>query len=242
VVSYEYDINIILNMSGLIEGKTQDANIAIAGSGASNITVNEQKMTANMDITSPGQAKMSMPIDVYSMNGWAYAKISVPFAGEQWIKTKVDLTSFDAKDDIQQILELLQTATEVNITGSEDVNGIPCYVLAVKPDSALLSKVLNSLQQTTGTQDSQQANKDLSKYVKNLTIREWIAKDTNLLKKSELSTTLTMTGTDINSSAKAGDTLTIDISVTTTITQYNKKVTITLPPESQNAQEIAVPK
>jgi hypothetical protein len=240
LVSYQYDLKMVMKMSGTVSGKPQNTNITLTGNGGSNVTTNEMQLTGNMDIESPGMGKMSMPMVTYLINGWQYTKVSVPMVGEQWIKSKVDLNSFDAQDDSQHVVDILQSATDVTLKGSEDVNGTPCNVLVVTPDQTLMVKMLKSMLSSSGT-PSDQINLDYAKAVKSLSIKEWVAKDTNILKKCEITTTLVLTGTDLGT-GQASDNLNVDINESVILDKYNQTFTITLPPESQNAKEMSAQK
>jgi hypothetical protein len=236
VVSYQYDMNTLIKMSGIVENMTQNVNISLTGTGVSNVTVNEMQMTGNMDIETPGQGKISMPIVSYSINGWEYAKVSVPITGEKWVKVKNDINSFESKDDAQKMLELLQTASDITFEGREDIAGTSCYVLSVNPDQTLMIKLFESLMENSSS-GAALSKLDLNKSLKYLTIREWIAKDTSILKKSDLKATLILSGTDLGTS-QPGDNLNMDITTTITMDQYNQTFTITLPLESQSAMDV----
>ncbi len=82
------------------------------------------------------------------------------------------------------------------------------------------------------------ADIDLSKFVKSLSIQEWVAQDTYLLKKSATSASIAASGTDLGSTAHAGDNFALDFTETLSITGYNQPVTITLPPEAANARDM----
>ena len=77
----------------------------------------------------------------------------------------------------------------------------------------------------------------MADFANNLSYREWIAKDSYLLKKSEASVSIIMNGSDFGSSASVNDHLSMEISQVLTVTQYNQPVSIILPPESQDAQD-----
>jgi hypothetical protein len=238
ITTYQYDLSLIMNMDGQSAGEPQTYGITATGSGVNN-TVNQQmKVDMEMAIEAPGQGKIILPVTVYQVNGWQYMKVAVPFAGETWAKNKVDTTSFGNKDDAQQTLEILQNALTTKVTGIESVDGTPCYVLEVTPDAKTLSELLKSFQGTSDMGGFQTGDLDLSKFLKNMSIKVWITKDTYLLKEADVSVNISITGTDLGSDAEAGDNLNMDIRESTKMTQFNQPVSITLPPESQNAQEV----
>jgi hypothetical protein len=235
--SYAYDFDMVLKMSGTISGDTLDINMTMTGDSVNNLTVHAMQMNADVEMESPGEGKISMPMVLYLVNGWEYIKISVPFAGDQWMKTQMDIGSYDAMDDIQHALGLGQSGSEATLTGTEEVDGVSCYVLQIDPDPAELSKWLSSVQQTTEIQGTEPTGEDLSDFVKNLSYKEWIAKDSYLLKKSETVVSVTMNGADFDSSTDESNHLNMDISQVLTVTEYNQPVSIILPPESQDAQD-----
>jgi hypothetical protein len=236
--TYQYEINMALKTSVSTSGKVQNINLNLSGNGMNNLTVNEMQMNANMEIEAPGQGKISMPMELYLANGWQYTKISVPLSGDQWIKMKMDMSSYDARDDIQHVIELWQSSSNVSVIGSESVNGTSCHVLQVTPDVAELTKWLKSVQQTSSLTQQGQPAPDSSRFIKNISFKVWVARDTNLMKKSETMAVVAMIGTDLGATAQPGDFSNADIAQTIIITRYNSPVSIVLPPESQSAQDV----
>lgn len=238
LTSYQYNVGMSLKMAGTIKNQTQNYNITASGDGANDVTNQKMQMNLNMDLEYPGGGKITLPMVLYLVDGWQYVKVSIPSAGgTQWLKTKMDPQSFAAKDQTGQALEMLKSAVKVNVIGTEDVDGTSCYVLQVDPDLTVLSEWLKSLQGMTNVTGSQ-PNVDISKFVKNLSIKIDITKDNYILKKSDMTATIALNGADLGSSAQPSDNVTMDMSQTVKMTQINQPVTITLPPEAQNAKDV----
>ncbi len=53
-----------------------------------------------------------------------------------------------------------------------------------------------------------------------------------------MAVSIALNGSDLGSSAQPGDNVSMDLSQTVKMTQYNQPVTITLPPEAQNAKDV----
>jgi hypothetical protein len=250
LTSYEYDINMMMDMTMTAAGpegsgtpgpgaSTQNTHITSSGNGAANVTAKEAQMSMNMDVEVPGQGKMSMPMATYLVDGWQYMNISIPSMGEQWMKMKVEAGSYAAKDDLAKAMELLQSASDITLKSHEDVDGTSCYVLEIEPDSADLSEWLKSLQGYTGMMGSQTDGLDYAKLIKDMSFREWIIRDSFLLKKIEMTATVILSEEDLARMGQGLSSMTMDMSQIVKMTSFNQPVSIVLPPESQNAREVS---
>jgi hypothetical protein len=82
----------------------------------------------------------------------------------------------------------------------------------------------------------------ISKMFKNLSYTLWIARDSGLIKNMDVSLLLEMSP-DQFASAKTTDfqNLTMSVTMTMKMFDYNKPISIVLPPEAKNAMEIPAP-
>jgi hypothetical protein len=239
VMSYGYDINLTITMAGVNAGEDMNLGLAFSGNGSTNVTVHEMQLTGSMEIESgPGQGKISLPMDTYLVNGWQYMKVGM-FGSAEWMKTRVEMNSYDASDDIQHIIDLAQSAGRITFLNTENVDGIACYVLQIVPGPDELAKWLKSALQITSILGTA-PDIDFSKYVKSLAFKIWFAADGYLLKKNETLATVSMSGAELGGSAQAGDSMTMDLTETLSMTQYNQPVSIVLPPESQDAKDTSI--
>jgi hypothetical protein len=195
-------------------------------------------MTGEASADIPGMGKQSMPMELYMVEGAIYTKIGIPGQGDQWIKMKLDDEMWKQQDQLAQQMEFLKTAGNVTLAGEETVDGIASYVLVIDPDMKALADWFMSQQQSSVLDLSQL---DLSKMFKSFSIKEWIAKDTYLPVKAEVIVLLEIKPEDVGAPADELEKLTMEMKMTEKFLDYNKPVTIVLPEEARNAQEMPVP-
>jgi hypothetical protein len=236
--SYQYAINMTLKLTGTLKGQPQNANITASGDGTNDIADKKVQVNLNAAIQSAGQGNMTIPVSFYLVDGWQYIQVSLPLAGSQWYKSKIDMTSLQSQDQAGQALQILKTAVKMTVTGTENIDGVRCYILQISPDLTVLSQWIKSFESTTGAAGQQLPNIDLSKLVKNLSITADIAQDSYLLKKVDIAGTVAATAADLGNAGQAGDNLSLDFSQSVKMTQFNQPVVILLPPEAQNAKDI----
>jgi hypothetical protein len=169
-------------------------------------------------------------------SGWMYMK--VPAAGqEQWMKMKLDEQLWNNQDQFTQQINFLESALNVTKLNDEKVNGVDCYVIEVNPDMATLMDWIASQGQSTG--ELENINPDM---FKTISIKEWIAKDGLLPQKSAIDILMEMTPADISSTDSSSppdfEKTTITMTGTVNYFDYDKPVSIVLPPESAGAREI----
>ena len=167
-------------------------------------------------------------------------RIGLPQGGEQWMKMKLNNELWTAQNQLSQQIEFLKTAIEVTLLGSEKVDGVDCYVLQIKPNMEALTKwVLSQQQQQSGIGGIDLSKLDLAKLFKTISIKEWIAKDTYPPPvKAAMDVVLEMLPEDVGATAEDFEKMTMDMKGPVKYYDYNKPVTIELPQEALNAQEI----
>ena len=197
-------------------------------------------MTGNVNIDIPGAGKQDISMGMYIVNGWMYMRIGLPQGGEQWMKMKLNNELWTAQNQLSQQIEFLKTAIEVTLLGSEKVDGVDCYVLQIKPNMEALTKwVLSQQQQQSGIGGIDLSKLDLAKLFKTISIKEWIAKDTYPPPvKAAMDVVLEMLPEDVGATAEDFEKMTMDMKGPVKYYDYNKPVTIELPQEALNAQEI----
>ncbi len=158
----------------------------------------------------------------------------IPGQGKQWVKMELTEEMWQQQSQIDQQIELLKSATAVNFVGSETVDGTACYVVEITPSMEALGNLL-SQQQTTGIDFSQLNLADL---FKEMSVKEWIAKESYRVMKAEVDMLLEMRPADVGATEADFDKMTMDINMGMRLYDYNQPVSITLPPEALNAPEM----
>ncbi|HEX7475903.1 MAG TPA: DUF6612 family protein [Dehalococcoidales bacterium] len=269
VQTYQFDVNLSLNLvtSGSTSASNMNINVTGDGTGALDKAQKDAHGLFNVSADIPVLGKQNIPIEYYLAGGWIYMKLGIPMLGDQWNKVQAQEPQWETEDQIAQQLGFLKTAVQIEQEGSENVDNVDCYVLAVKPDLTKISEWLTSLEQSLGSETQQfslpaaKPGTDLSKFIKQLTIKEWVAKDTYLIAKAEIGMDISMRAADFGLPTKtpeatAGGALsrvapaflsdakgqmTVNVSASIKYHDYNQPVTVTLPPEAQNAKEMSKP-
>jgi len=201
-------------------------------------------------------------MEMYLINNITYMKVDlgIPFMPALWIKMKqpvVDETYNEAYNEsylsFQDQLELLMTllnSSNVTLLDDEVVDGTDCYLLKIELDFKKLLEFLmnqttmgvdipgfdnltlgnNSQEMEIGNVSDGMGN---SIDMMNMSMTEWIAKDTYLVMKAEATLDMTTTSPD------TGEEATTAIDFNMRFYDYNVPVTIVLPPEAEAAMDIS---
>lgn len=237
VDTYKFDMDMLMTME--MSGGDQPAKVAMESdtSGTVDNANKEMQMAMNMNVDIPDQGKQKLAMEFYVVGGWMYTKIGIPGVGEQWIKTKLTEEMWQAQNQIGQQIELLKTATAVNLLGSEDVNGTASYVIEIVPSMEALGKLL-SQQQLPGTEDIDLGQLNLAGLFKEMLIKQWITKDGHLLVKSEVHLLMEMSSDDVGATKEDFEKMTIDMNIEMKIYDYDQAASIELPEGALEAPEM----
>ncbi len=156
-----------------------------------------------------------------------YTGVSMTQSGFQWNKVDLAADYWESAEIMEQQLALLQLSGR-SLAGEESIDGAACYVFDLTPDVAQTVAAWN-LQSFMGQGATLPAWKE--EWVQGATVRQWIAKDTARLAKSNVQLTLRMPAAELNQSMGEGD---VDITVTgeAYYHSYNGWVSIIVPPEA----------
>jgi len=196
--------------------------------GVSLIDYADKEMVMNMTMESP---MGEMVTRMYYVNQKVYMCIEVPpGAPPSWMKVKVPLEDWNNMfAPIDEPLSVMLENSEIKYLGTERIDGTDCYVISIKPDVKALTSYLESIMGPEFSESMIQMGMNLTEALKNLNIKMWVTKQDFLIKKQEITMTLTIMNMDIQ------------ITASMLITDYNKPVTITLPPEAYQAPEAPQP-
>ena len=146
---------------------------------------------------------------------------------------------WSAESQISSMSDFLTNNVNLELVGTEIVNGVDCYVFSINPDmKSLISWIEGQMQ-------SEQANvnlndADFSQMLKDFTVKEWVAKDSYLPVKQQISVTLNMPSIQTTSSTPSAP-MSMDLNATLTYSDYGQQIYVQLPPEALNAKEITLP-
>ncbi len=210
-------------------------NMHQTGSGRVDIADKEMDLAFSMTMDIPNQGKQSGTGEMLTKDGWLYMKAVVPGTADQWTKMKLTDELWAAQNRLTSTTSLLNSPVGLEVSGSEAVGGVDCYVLSINPDMASLSNWVSG-QTQTGQSAPSISGSDLSKALDSFTVKEWIRKDTMLPAKALVQVKLDKT------SAGTSTTTSMQMSVAVTFTDYGKSFDVTLPAEALNAKELVTTK
>ena len=241
VTTTQYDtvkIDMDMSMTVKVEGGSEPGEMTMVGdgTGAMDMANREMQMTMNMTMDIPELGKQDMVTEVYLVGGWIYTSVDIPEIGEQWIKMEFSEDIWQQQSQIEQQIELLKTAVEVDYLGSEAVNGTDCYVFKVVPSMEALGELLSQQVSGMGGMDFGQLN--LADLIKEMSVKEWIARDSYRVMKAEVGMVMEMRPADVGATEADFEKMTMDMNIVQRLYDYNQPVSITLPPEALEAQEM----
>ena len=94
--------------------------------------------------------------EVYIVGGWMYVNqgflvVYVSGPDASWDKLELTNETWTRESQISSQIELLKTPIKVDLVGSENVNGVDCYVLNVTPTAESMADCFtNSRRETSG--------------------------------------------------------------------------------------------
>ena len=231
----DLDMSMTMNMVGGAESVEMTA--VGDGTGAVDKVDKEMHMIMNMDMDISGQGEQKYALEYYIVGGWMYMMMEIPGQGEQWTKTELaetyDVWWLETGAEVQ--IKLLTTAIKVNYLGSEAVNGTDCYVFEVVPSMEVAGNLVSQQLQFLGMDLGQFNPADL---LKEISAKQWIAKDSYLPMKAEVDALLEIHPEDVGATEDDFEKMTIDMNIGGRYYDYNQPVDITLPPEALNAPEM----
>ena len=235
--TYKFDMDMFMTMA--VVGGTDPGTMTVGANATGVIDNVNQEMQMIMDMTMnvPGEDEQQMGMEMYIVDEWVYMEMSIPEIGEQWMKMELTPAMWQTQQQIEQTMELLQTATEVKFLGSEAVDGVQCYVFDIIPDMEKLAEYLAQQQSMLGVGLDIESLAELFANM-SVSIREWVAQDSLFLTKSTADLLIEVTPADVGAAPEDFDRMTMDLSTVMTVYGYNQPVSVELPPEALEAPEI----
>jgi hypothetical protein len=138
---------------------------------------------------------------------------------------------WDSQSQLSQQIEMLQTAEEVNFLGSAEVNGTDCYLVEIVPGAEVLRQLLSEFQMPD-IEGVDAAKLNLGELIKELAIKQWIAKDGYLIMQSETHVIMEISPEDVGADVEEFQQITADQSAVMLFYDFNEPVSIELPAEA----------
>jgi hypothetical protein len=206
------------------------------GSGVMDMVNHKMQMAMDMSMDIPEMGVQAFATESYLVGEWMYTSFEIPELGEQWLKTALTPDVWEQQNQLAQQIEFLKTAVKVKSLPDEAVDGTNCYVFEVEPSLEALGDLLSQQSSVIGMDFSQL---DLADLFKEMRIKEWIAQDSYQVLKSEVYIQMQIKPADVGASEADFDTMVMDMNIAVRLYDYNQPVSIELPAEALDAQEIS---
>jgi len=254
VDTYKFDMNMTMTTEMLMGNETNatEPMVMVMDGKGSGVVDNVNKsmmmimgmcmnMSGIMGANTSENTSLDMPeticveTEMYVINYTMYMKMDMSAILPNlslWLKEEMTEEDWASEDLLGQQMELLN-CSNVTLLDDEEVNGVECYVLKIVPDEKCWEIIMNqSIMDQSGMGTEMQNTSDvLNQSLSNITMTEWIAKDTKFVMKSVAAMDMTM-NPDTEEEAK------VAMDYTMTFYGYNVPVTIVLPPEAEDAIDI----
>jgi hypothetical protein len=225
--TYRFDMDMTMEMDVTGGDDTVDGTVAVEMNSASD-KVN-QRAYRNMQVSADIPPAMEGEVEMYTMDDYAYLRTSMPAEPPTWLKWEICLPcgGKEKLDIVGQQADLLEDSIEVEVIDTDTLDATECYVLEVRPE---LEKLWEWMKEQYGIGERlPDLESDLNEVISDVSINQWIAKDTYYTLKSTIDITLTSLA------------WTLDITATVVVYDVNQPVNIELPPEAEDAEESGFP-
>jgi hypothetical protein len=233
-VSFDMEVPMTIKVVGGSDPGTMD--VTMSATGAVDMNNQAMQMTMDMEMNVPGSGSQAIDAEVYILEGWVYTGMEIPEMDDQWMKMELTEALWQQQSQVEQHVGLLETAVEVDYKGIETVNGIECYVFEIEPDMATLNDLL--VQETSGLGIMDLSVLDMAELYQEMSVKEWLAKDSYLPQRTEIEMVLEIRPGDVNATSDDFDKMTMSIEMDMRFYAYDQPFTVVLPPEALAAEEM----
>ncbi len=240
------DFKFVLNIAIAMDVKGGSAagilNVGSTMNGTIKQNTNEMQMDMNMSLNSDQQgiapSTQNVSLHMYVIADTLYMGMDGPASGGQWFKTAYseDIASLYNLDEVtQQLAPLAANVTNLKYVKSENFDGSECYVLTMTPNMAEIIPWLSQDLPANVKADQ------IAKIFKQLSYTVWIAKDSSQLKNLEGTMQLQINANQFSGSDSVDlSSVTMNLTLTMKLYDYNVPASITLPPGANSALELPV--
>ena len=249
IESCKIEASMTMDMSSGPESASMSINIT----GAMDVPNEEMELIMEMELPSE-LMEMDFPedasIEMYMADGWMYMRIPGESGSMEWLKMEMpdvddlpDQTGLSPDEldaTLTEMLDWLESSTEMTMEGSEEVKGVDCYYLEVEVDPAELMEMMMGNMDDLGLGDLGMNMDDMTggfpddidDVLKSLTFKVWFAKDTNLPMKMEVNMELEID--------EYGTVTEAEFDLELVIFDYGETVEVDVPQEAlDNAQDLS---
>ncbi len=211
--TYQFDISTKTEMS--IETDTETIEIKSSGEGSAVVDNTNKKMQRKMSMEAEtSEGTQSTETEEYLIGDMMYTKTLMPGMPEQWMTQAMTAELWEAQNLVEQQMRLLEVS-EIEILGSEQVNGVECWVVKPLPSLEKFLEVVGEVTEEVPPDE----------FFESLSVKQWFAKDTYYLMKAEMEWTAQVFEIPVL--------MWMEIECS----HYNESVSIELPPGAEEAAE-----
>lgn len=234
IETVQYEMSMTMDTTGNAAGET--INMSMTSSGGGVIDILNEKMQMTMISQFPEEEGMpgDMEMVMYFVDGMLYMKMSMADMPAYWTKSEMPWGMQPVPTE--QLVQMLKSS-EVELKGTAVVEGIDCFIVAVVPDMAKLMEIM--AQQGGLPPEMMEAMTGMEDMFRDVTITQWIARDTFLPVKEHTQMTMVMTSENMEMPVPEGQEfeMTMAMDMTAYYHSYNEVVEIVLPSEAAEAVE-----
>jgi len=241
ISTYQFDMDMTMEAAGEAEGEAFEMTMTTGFSGALDLENRQMRADITMSMALPGEDEMEMGMEMYIIDDVGYVMTDMLGMEPTWMKSEVSEADWEEVSEgmsqAESQLELLQGA-QVEVIGSETVKGIDCYVLQLTPDMGQLWQTVMQQIQVAGEEILPEVDEIfLEEVFRSFSVKQWVAKDTYFITKAEIVMVMELTPEAMGFPGEEGE-MTMEIVISLLAYDYNKPVSIELPPEAEEALDV----
>jgi len=236
--TYQFDMDMTIDMAGKAEGEALEMTVTMDNSGTLDLENVQMRADLTTNMVAPGEDEMEMVMEIYLIGDLMYAMMKAPEMDKIWVKSEIPEGRWEQMSQTESQIELLKTA-QVKVIGSEKVNGVDCYVLQLTPDMEQIWRMAMQQADVTGGEMPDVAEELIREMVRSFSVKQWVAKDTYFLTKAEIDMAMELTPEAMGLSGEGGE-VSMNITFDFLAYNYNQPVSISLPPEAEEAIEVPI--
>ena len=239
ITSYQYDGKIVMVIVSESDGEGMEGTITLDNTGA--VDFDNMKMAMNMNMNAVLSEEDDYDVEVmemYIIDDMIYMQIPEMAIG--WIKTGMstgDWEELAGLIDMASAWEELIEGVPVQVTGSEKVNGVDCFVLEYTPDPEQLWDIVLEQFEASG-EDILGLGMLTAIFPEpafsEVSFRQLVAKDTYFVIKYEIAMTVEFADEIMGEEVS----IIMEIDIRDEAYDYNQPVSIVLPPGAEQAIEL----
>ncbi|MFC2023047.1 Ig-like domain-containing protein [Chloroflexota bacterium] len=240
-----FDMDLSLTMEQT--GGDNPYSYTVVGGGTGVANMSSREMRASMDVTTRNPEADSPTYysrKTYVTGEWLYYMLPDPLSPiyfEKWSKALLTEYIWVQENQFEQQMAFLRTATAISYSGIESVDGIPCYVFDIGPDTSALLNTLGWCEWKLPFDLRFRTLSTLDNLIKEESVTMWIAQDSSLPVKSTVHVTMSVSSGDLGYDPLLYDfTRTVAVDMTVRLHSYNLPVSFEpLPEKAENAIEFS---